>query len=217
MPTITAKITAKGRKYFKILSSGKYVGKLVICPECESWDVGETHTFDAIDKSRRSKYGTEIIYEISMAEAEDQRGRVVTLSHDRYNEDLVEKCRELGGKWDRGEKVWVFPALVEDQVEELDFIYNSDLVAVEIKFPSGAGEYGGSVTVAGYPVATAYGRDSGAKLGEGISLIEGRAISGGSVKNWATRITEGAIIRMEIPRELLRNLADDGRIEYREI
>jgi hypothetical protein len=50
-----------------------------------------------------------------------------------------------------------------------------------------------SLQLAGRTIARAWGRDSGAKLGEGVILESGRVYSGGSVKNWRTCATAGSV------------------------
>ena len=48
----------------------------------------------------------------------------------------------------------------------------------------------------GKTIATAYSRDSGAKLGADVALIKGSICSGGSVKNWNTEIDRDTVINL---------------------
>jgi hypothetical protein len=59
---------------------------------------------------------------------------------------------------------------------------------------------GGAVELFGRTIAKARGRDSGAKLGDGIILLNGSVDSGGSVKNWTTDVDEAAFIIKDFPQ-----------------
>ena len=64
-------------------------------------------------------------------------------------------------------------------------------------------------------MARAYGRDSGAKIGEGVVFLEGGASSGGSVKNWYTTIKKGSVFEVrDVPRAKAEAFLEDdsGRI-----
>ena len=136
---------------------------------------------------------------------------ITTLRHHSFNSLLVDRCKKLGGRWDGEERAWVFSGLVESEVEEMDEVYNSNLIAVELKALDDISERHSSVKFLGYSIAKATGRDSGATLSEGVSLISGRVTSGGSMKNWTTFISEGTVIRLMVPELLLENSIDDLR------
>lgn len=90
-------------------------------------------------------------------------------------------------------------------MEELDFLYNSELISIEISTTEDISEHNGPVEFMGYTIARAFHRDSGAKLGEGISLIKGNVDSAGSRKNWRTWIEENSIFRLKVPKELFKS------------
>jgi hypothetical protein len=59
-----------------------------------------------------------------------------------------------------------------------------------------------SFSLAGRSIARAFGRDSGAKTADGVIVLEGSFGSGGSVKNWTTRVSEGTVFRvLHVPRK----------------
>ncbi len=59
----------------------------------------------------------------------------------------------------------------------------------------------GPVVLFGRTVASAHGRDSGAKIGEGVCFEAGGCTSGGSVKNWYTVIESGSVLTIyDVPR-----------------
>lgn len=201
METKTFNIIKKNRKYFAATVNG-YKCKIVIDDNSQALEVGE-HELIVDDLSKRTKYGTDLIFKLAADVQKQLAAGIVTLSHHQYNSKLVTKCRDLGGRWSAEADCWVFRDIVEDRVEQLDEIYNSPLIAIEITALSDIDGEKGPVTFCGYTIARAYGRDSGAKLGDGVSLMSGSIDSGGSVKNWKTSINEGAVFRLYIPEELL--------------
>lgn len=198
----TFQITKKNRKYFAAKLEGKYPCKILIDADSESLEPGE-HTLEVEDISVRSKYGTDLIFKLKGSVEEQQDAGICTLRSDRYNSELTEACRNLGGKWDGEEKVWVFSGMVADEVEALDVRYNSQLVTVELTNEDAVSQWHGPVEFLGFSLARAYGRDSGAKLADGVAVIEGGARSGGSVKNWTTVMSAGSVLRLQIPSALL--------------
>lgn len=111
-----------------------------------------------------------------------------------YNPDFVRSAKQIGGRWER--PYWTFDRRDEDRVRDL---------CVRI-YGEGAANAGGftapiarctlrvtlgkskawrptSIVVAGRPVARIFGRDSGAKLADGVIVDSGSVHSGGSRKN----------------------------------
>lgn len=111
-----------------------------------------------------------------------------------YNPDFISTAKsDLGAKWDG--KCWCFD--VRDEAAALKLIERKygwtsgmPLVSAQVKFGE-ARHYGrGPCVLLGRIIASATGRDSGAKLGDGVRLQSGDgADSGGSAKNWTTEIS----------------------------
>ena len=205
MKTFT--IIKKNRKYFACTFESGAKFKLVIDDNSTDLDPG-VHTLDIKDQSVRTKYGTDLIFSLAGDAKEQANAGICTLDAP-YNVSLVEQCKELGGTWDRDSQVWVFSGLISDQVEELEATYTDDPVPVEVTAQTDLSEWHGSVTFAGYVIATASGRDSGAQLGRDVAKVSGAINSGGSVKNWSTRVTQGSVFRLMVPRGLLESLNTD--------
>jgi len=199
-------ILKRNRKYFAATKDG-YKCKILIDSNSENLELGE-QTLAVDDISVRSKYGTDLIFKLS-ASAENQKDAGICTLKTPYNIRVVDECRRLGGKWDGEEKAWIFPGFVADKVEALDEKYNSELINIEITFPDGTSKWQGCIDVAGFKIASATGRDSGAKIANGVAFIKGEARSGGSVKNWMTVISEGTVIRMSIPELCFVDIGDD--------
>lgn len=134
-----------------------------------------------------------------------------------YNSYFVEGARNLGGKW-RNE-CWVFDIREEDDVKKLcmeaygEDGVNVDQVDVEIVFKDEFYAPKGPIDVFGRTIARAFGRDSGAKLGDGVKLIEGEFYSSGSMKNWRTEAKDGTIVLIRDVSKFLVEQNDNPQIE----
>lgn len=122
-----------------------------------------------------------------------------------YNSKFVEAAHKLNGKFDRG--TWAFDARDAQRVRDLCFqIYGDDgvrkdQVTLRIEWLKGTGATCDSLQAHGRTIARASGRDSGAKLGEDVVLLEGAFTSGGSMKNWSTDVSTGTIVLVrDFPR-----------------
>ena len=138
-----------------------------------------------------------------------------------YNADFVKKIKQIGGaKWD-GE-AWIVPATEVDIVRgymrevygETD-VPSGDRVTVDVTFVETAYADRASIFLFGREVCRAHGRDSGAKVCEGVTILSGTIGSGGSRVNWDTRIEKGTVVRIrDLPREVL-NMDVKYKIEYK--
>lgn len=143
-------------------------------------------------------------------------GNAITVSTP-YHPDFPRRARSLGGKWNSA--LWVFDARDESRVRQLcREIYGEDgetpqgdLVTLRATFSdrSRLSVRGAGIYIAGRCIARAYSRDSGARLGEGVVMIEGTAgsrgsdavRSGGSRANWETIIDGPCVIEIrDVPR-----------------
>lgn len=126
-----------------------------------------------------------------------------------YNKVFVAGARNLGGQW--AEPDWVFDPRNERLVRELcQRVYGTDgesvpdTVSVEIEWSEKDHEDQAGFVCCGRVIAAASGRDSGAKLGAGVVVLNGRFNSGGSMKNWTTTCEGGTkVLLHDIPRGLL--------------
>lgn len=129
----------------------------------------------------------------------DDKVKVIT----PYNEGFVQKCRNLRGTFKGG--AWWFDDSIIDYVREAMIKYfgttgelpyeNCTLLVKNFSDD----QYTGPVLLFGRTVARAFGRDSGARLGDDIVFISGRYESGGSVKNWRTEVTDATFEMRNFP------------------
>lgn len=196
-------VQKKNRKYFAAVNKNGFSVKILIDEASEALECSETvQTLRVIDMSLRSKYGVDVIYRLASDILVDAWKKPVLLKAD-YNLYLVEKCRQLGGKWDSQEKLWAFSSLVANEVEELDYLFNGPMAAIEIKAKSDRVGSQDAVRFIGYKICEATGRDSGAQLAPGVSCISGDFDSSGSMKNWVTKVNEGSVFRLHVSKPWL--------------
>lgn len=120
-----------------------------------------------------------------------------------YDPKFVAKARNLRGKWKDG--AWHFDDSIEDYVKNalMDCYGTTGEGPVELcsLVISNWSDYGDCkpVELFGRTIAKAWGRDSNAKLGDNIIWIDGQYTSGGSVKNWRTRVEDATFEIQNFP------------------
>lgn len=128
-----------------------------------------------------------------------------------YLPEFPPAARALGGKWNRETQAWYFDPRDEERVRELLLTTygvdgspqgQTDLVDLRVTFLDRKYVEREGIYLAGRLLARAYGRDSGARLGEKVVVLEGRGFgSGGSLNNWITRVEPGTVVEIrDVPR-----------------
>jgi hypothetical protein len=132
-----------------------------------------------------------------------------------YNSEFVAAARKLGGRWNA--PAWSFDVRDEQRVRAACAEHygtdglTADLVTVRAEFGPDNDTLRGPIEIFGRPVARAFGRDSGAKLADGVLLLSGGFNSGGSVKNWRTKAQEGTVCLVrDLPRAAVERALADG-------
>jgi len=143
-------------------------------------------------------------------------GAGIVIAHP-YHAALVKRWRQLGGSWNALTKAWTIPASVRDAAEaalkaELGWAPDAREVTVRITATKDLVADLGPVSFAGNPVCGARHRDSGALLEGGAILISGDPGSGGSRKNWETRVPEGTVFQIKVPETALELAGDDWTV-----
>jgi len=157
----------------------------------------------AFDSSNKFAVSTnpERARESATAMVKIERKNEVLLVASPYNPELPSRAKKLGGKWDPAKKAWAFDVREEAEVRKLyKDIYGTDgddsvkLVTLRVTYIQQDSTRDCSFWMAGREVAHASGRDSGARLGKGISLRAGAFRSGGSMKNPACIVEAGTVV-----------------------
>ena len=120
-----------------------------------------------------------------------------------FNHDFVNAIRNVGGRmWDADDKCWTVP---EEALPEVRKIMMS--VYGETDIPNTCGSVTVKVTIMEEwyarcndviifkkVIASARGRDSGARPGDDGTFLEGEPTSGGSMKNWKSVVPAGCVV-----------------------
>lgn len=120
-----------------------------------------------------------------------------------YNPDFPARAKALGGRWQPATKRWEFDARDESRVRSVCLdVYGDDgtpQARVTLRATAKADLFAerDSIYLAGRPVARAFSRDSGARLGDGVVVLEGGSPdSGGSRTKWRTTIPKGCVLEI---------------------
>nr|DAU26007.1 MAG TPA: HepA-related protein (HARP) [Caudoviricetes sp.] len=127
-----------------------------------------------------------------------------------YNVDFVARIKKCGGRWDSAKRVWAINAealeaartAMMDVYGETDEAPAGELVTLVIKFAERRESKSRQpLMVAGRVIARAFGRDSGATLGEDVAFVAGGPDSGGSNAHWLVTVAPGSICEVyNVPR-----------------
>lgn len=117
-----------------------------------------------------------------------------------YNADFVQRIKLMGGRWEKETKRWSIKEEMIDAARtvmmevygETDCMPAGETVTLEVRVIDCIAVFHNAIMIAGKTIATATGRDSGARVGDDVAFLVGEPESGGSVKNWKTIIQAGA-------------------------
>lgn len=121
-----------------------------------------------------------------------------------YNQDFVKAIRNIGGsKWNANHTCWNVPIEAIPAVRNIMVnIYGCDdreipeTVSIKIKALYELSSSRGDVLFCGKTLCHSGGRDNGGKAGQDVFYISGRPFSGGSVKNWESRVEINSVINI---------------------
>lgn len=118
-----------------------------------------------------------------------------------YNPDFVKKIKGIGGaKWSPSNKCWTVPESAVPAVREImtEVYGHSDLevndtITLRLTFEYQVDSLCSDVSLFGKVLSHAYGRDSGARVGDDVAFTAGGATSGGSAKNWRSVVRADSV------------------------
>ena len=136
-----------------------------------------------------------------------------------FDAGFVKGARALAGNWEGD--AWRFPASQEGRVRELcRMVYGTDgspveTVTLRVRVTRDIRIQRDSFRLCGRVIAWATGRDSGARLGDGIVHLAGGIGSGGSRQYWTTEVGAGAEFEMlDLPRPAAEAMVAAGGVRY---
>jgi hypothetical protein len=133
-----------------------------------------------------------------------------------YNKEFVDRIKKLGGRWNASDKAWEIDGRSIEAVRKvMRGVYGQDdrpQELVDVRVTIGKSRLyadRGPVTIFGRIIASAFGRDSGAKVGEGVAILSGGIESGGSRNNWKTVVLPGSEIMIyDVPKLAVKERID---------
>lgn len=138
-----------------------------------------------------------------------------------YNAEWTRQAKDLAGRWSPDARAWVFPSEQLEAVRALlRAVYGQDdrptaTVRLRVTFLDAMDSGGrGEVVVAGRQIARAFGRDSGARLGEDVVVLAGGFGSGGSIKNWRITWRDGTVFDLLRLPEAMAHAMEDRYPEH---
>lgn len=139
-----------------------------------------------------------------------------------YNPDFVERVKGIGNaKWNS--HFWLVPADTVDAVREIlrdvygyDDTMENDTVNLRLTFLEQVSADKAGVTCFAKVLSHAFGRDSGARVGDDVAFIKGGAKSGGSAKNWCSIVEKDSVAMLyNVNRNIYDAWKADPRIEVK--
>jgi len=129
-----------------------------------------------------------------------------------YCPQAIRKIKNLGqAKWDKTMKGWLVSKAYEVELKDIlleyygtDGSFSDKRVNIELVTNQDIKMSQKPVLFSGKTLAQAFHRDSGARVGQNVALIEGSINSGGSSKNWETIVEKGSRFKiMNVNKQLL--------------
>ena len=139
-----------------------------------------------------------------------------------YNPNFVSAIKNIGGrKWESVSKCWSVPANSVETVRQImmNIFHETDQISsekvdVKVTFKEYQCGYHGAYILLGKSISIATGRDSGARVGEDVEILEGGVSSGGSMKNWGSVVEKGTVaILRNVTKELINELSEELKKE----
>ncbi|MGI2134608.1 hypothetical protein [Shewanella baltica] len=210
LTTINFKVLKISRVYLEIILNNKYNAKLLKSNLTEDFKIDAEYSALAEDLSVVSKYGTTLKYNLVSNELNNEP---VIFQTDKPNVYLIEELKNLGGKYDKDDNVWVLNDFVKDRVEDLEEIYNSSEISIEVSVEKERSL--DSLNLFGYDlIKLVNGRDKGTYQMADVAIISGSSKSGGSANNPKVIISSDTVLRFKLPKKLfemhVENHKNDG-------
>ena len=146
-----------------------------------------------------------------------ENGKIALLTP--YNPEFVTRIKATGARWDANSKAWQIDAANIDVARKImrevygqdDQATVGDLVDVRVTIKERIIAECSPLYLFGKMVASAFSRDSGAKVAEDVCFETGMPRSAGSAKNWITVIDEGSVFTI---RKVAKDMIDFNNSNY---
>jgi hypothetical protein len=140
-----------------------------------------------------------------------------------YCPQAIRKIKNLGqATWDKTMKGWLVSKAYEVELKDIlleyygtDGSFSDKRVNIELVTNQYIKMSQKPVLFSGKTLAQAFHRDSGARVGQNVALIEGSINSGGSSKNWETIVEKGSRFKLMHVNEQLLSFENDKLFSYK--
>ena len=134
-------IVKKGRKYFKTKLNDIYNARLKIDNITENFEVGLTYELQVKDLSVVTSFGSSMLFE-AVQEEKPETPIPYFIKLEKYNTMFIQLAKKMSGRFNRENKIWEFHPIAYNRAEELDEIFNSNLIPIEITAKENAYQFG---------------------------------------------------------------------------
>ena len=139
-----------------------------------------------------------------------------------YCPQAIRKIKNLGqATWDKTMKGWLVSKAYEVELKDIlleyygtDGSFSDKRVNIELVTNQDIKMSQKPVLFSGKTLAQAFHRDSGARVGQNVALIEGSINSGGSSKNWEAIVEKGSRFKLMHVNEQLLSFESDKLFTY---
>lgn len=138
------------------------------------------------------------------------------------NFNVIKKFHDFKGCWNREKNYWEFNKLLIEDIKKLMKKYfgveNGEFESCQLIIKDlTTYETLKGIIISGFELCRAFWRDSGAVLGDGVVLIDGKIDSGGSKNWWTTKCEDATFKILYFPCKMLKNPSIKRLIENEQI
>ncbi len=153
---------------------------------------------------RHTHFGRDAVFRMTLPFSEQGSIDICTLNTGRHNQAVYRECLRLGGKWEPILGEWVFSASLQEKVNDLQQVIQSEVVTVEVTFKETVSEPEKNLTLFGFELIKGLNIDFTPILHKGIQVKKGDIsfVVGHASKSIARA---GTVVRLSVPKLMLDN------------
>ncbi len=147
--------------------------RIVIDDNSQNLPLGKSMLHVEEISDRYQHHARDSVFRLTLPfEQQDEVG-ICTLATGRKNTFIYIKCLRLGGKWEPILGEWVFSIAVQNEVNKLAELIQSEQIYVEATFKETITVYNKPLTLFGYPLIKSVASNNKVTLHKGMRLMAG--------------------------------------------
>ncbi len=147
--------------------------RIVIDDNSQNLPLGKSMLHVEEISDRYQHHARDSVFRLTLPfEQQDEVG-ICTLATGRKNTFIYIKCLRLGGKWEPILGEWVFSIAVQEEVNKLAELIQSEQIYVEATFKETITVYNKPLTLFGYPLIKSVASNNKVTLHKGMRLMAG--------------------------------------------